>query len=91
MGFGAVGNAVGTGISSDWKADPLDYAAAAIVGGITNAISFGLAPINGEIVKAPLVQVTKNLITEGVKAFGENTAMGTIVAVGTIWITRVIT
>lgn len=53
-------------------------------------ISFGLAPINGEIAKGSLTCIFKGLINEGVKDFGMNVATGTVVATGATWITRVV-
>ena len=88
--FGAAGAAVGTGISTDWEADPLDYAASALVGGMTNMISFGLAPINGEIGKGALT-IMKGIAEEGIKDLAMNVATGGIIAVGATWITRIIT
>lgn len=89
--FGAIGSVVGTGISTDWEADPLDYAASAVVGGAMNLLSFGLAPINGEVAKGTITSIAKGLWDAGVGDLAMNVAMGTIVAEGCIWITRVIT
>ena len=88
--MGAIGSAVGTGISTDWEADPLDYAASALVGGLANMLSFGLAPINGEIGKGALT-IMKGIVEEGFKDLTMNVATGTIIATGAIWITRVTT
>lgn len=89
--FGAAGAAVGTGISTDWQADPLDYAASALVGGLTNIVSFGLAPINGEIGKGTATAIVKGIVQEGGNDFAMNVATGGIIATGATWITRVIT
>ena len=89
--FGAAGSVVGTGISTDWKADPLDYTASALVGGLTNMISFGLAPMNGEIAKGTITSIVKDIIVLGVKDLAMNVATGVIVAAGATWTTRVIT
>ena len=89
--FGAVGSFVGTGISTGWKADPMDYLASALVGAGTNMISFGLAPINGEIAKGSVGRVIQGIVREGFNDFQMNVATGSIVATGAIWITRVMT
>lgn len=88
--MGAAGAAVGTGISTNWKADPMDYAASALVGGMTNMISFGLAPINGEIGKGALT-IVKGIVNEGIKDLAMNIATGGVIAAGATWVTRVIT
>ena len=89
--FGAAGAAVGTGITSNWEAEPLDYVASALVGGMTNMISFGLAPIDGEISKGSVKAIIGGLLKEGVNDIGMNAATGGLVAVGATWITRVVT
>lgn len=88
--MGAAGAAVGTGISTNWKADPMDYTVSALVGGMTNMISFGLAPINGEIGKGALT-IVKGIVDEGFKDFAMNVATGGVIAAGATWVTRVIT
>ena len=87
-GLGALGSAVGTGISSDWTAEPNEYIGAAIVGGGMNIISFGTAPINGEIPKAGLRAMMDMVVYDGVNNLTENAVMSTIIAVGTTWIIR---
>ena len=77
--MGAIGSVVGTGISTDWEADPMDYVVSALVGGMTNMISFGLAPINGTIGKGALT-IMKGIIVEGFKDFTMNVATGGIIA-----------
>ena len=89
--FGAVGSAVGTGISTDWEADPVDYTVSALVGAGANIVSFGLAPMNGEIAKGTISSIVKGIVREGFKDFSMNVATGGIVAVGATWITRVAT
>ena len=89
--FGAIGSVVGTGISTDWEADPVDYTVSALVGAGANIISFGLAPMNGEISKGSISSIMTGIIREGVKDFSMNVATGAIVAVGATWITRVAT
>ena len=89
--MGAAGSVVGTGISTDWKADAEDYVASALVGGLTNVISFGLAPINGEIAKESVTTVVKGIFREGFKSLGENVSTGSIIATFATWITRAIT
>lgn len=89
--FGAAGAAVGTGISTDWQADPIDYTVSALVGGLANMVSFGLAPINGEITKRTAIEIVKGIFREGVNDLASNVITGTIVAAGATWITRVAT
>ena len=89
-GMGSIGSTIGTGISTDWQADPMDYVASALVGGMTNMVSFGLAPINGEIGKGALT-IMKGIIEEGFRDITMNVATGAIIATGAIWITRAIT
>ena len=86
--FGAIGSAVGTGISSDWTASGAEYLGSAIVGAGMNMISFGLAPINGEIPKAPVKAMTDMLMYEGQRCLAENVVSGTAVAVATTWTIR---
>ena len=88
---GAVGAYVGTGISNDWKGDRMDYWASALVGGMTNMVSFGMAPINGEIGKGAATTIIKEIISEGMNDLAMNVATGTIIAAGAVWITRAIT
>ena len=87
--FGAVGSAVGTGISTNWEASGSDYLGSAIVGAGMNMISFGLAPINGEIPKAGIKYMTDALMYEGQRCLTENVVAGSIVAVATTWTIRV--
>jgi len=87
--FGAVGSIVGTGISNNWEGDPVEYLSAGIVGGITNVVSFGLAPMNGEIVKGTATSIMKGIFREGVKDFGMNAATGSMIAAAATCIHRV--
>ena len=89
--LGGAGGVVGTGISTNWQANPLEYVASAIVSGAMNAISFGTAPISGQIAKGTVTSTVKGLFKNGIKDWGENIAYGTILAEGCIWITRVLT
>jgi hypothetical protein len=86
--LGAVGSVVGTGISNQWEGDPLDYVASGVVGGLTNMISFGLAPINGEVVKGTATTVVKGIIKAGIDDLGMNVATGGMIATAATWITR---
>ena len=86
--FGAAGSIVGTGISTDWKASGVEYLGSGIVGAGMNMISFGLAPINGEIPKASVKYMTDMLMYEGQRCLAENIITGTAVAVATTWIIR---
>ena len=88
--LGAIGSAVGAGISSDWEADPVEYLAAGVVGGLTNMLSFGLAPINGEIAKAGVLTVLKESVKIGSKDLAMNATTGAIVSIGATWINRVL-
>lgn len=88
---GIASGVVGTGISTDWTADPIEYAAAGMVSGMMNILSFGLAPINGEIVKGSIGFIVKQLIVEGTKDIAINAVMRAIVTAGTILITDKIT
>ena len=93
-GAGAISGVVGTGISTDWQADPLDYTASAIVTGGLNMVSFGMAPINGEILKGTVNQMIQAIyITSGftTSSLIENTISGTFIAEATTWITRTMT
>ena len=93
-GTGALGGVVGKGISTDWTADPLDYAASALVGGGLNMISLGTAPINGEILKGTLSQMIDNVFVVCAHEVGsliENTFIGTMIAEATALITRAVT
>ena len=89
--FGAVGGIVGTGISNNWEADPLDYGASAVSGAIINMISFGLAPIGGEIVKGSVTAICRQLIKVGMESIGENIATGSVLTIGATWITKAMT
>ena len=86
--LGAAGSAVGTGISSEWTASEMDYFGSALVGAGMNMISFGLAPINGEIPKASVKSMINMLMYEGQRCLAENAATGTAVAAATTWTIR---
>ena len=87
--FGAAGSIVGTGISSDWTASGIEYVGAGLVGAGMNMISFGLAPINGEIPKAAPKYMIDMLMYEGQRCLAENVIAGTAVAVATTWTIRI--
>ena len=86
--FGAVGSAVGTGVSTNWTASGVEYLGSAIVGAGMNMISFGLAPINGEIPKAATKYMIDILMYEGQRCLAENVIAGTAVAAATTWTIR---
>ena len=54
-----------------------------------NMISFGLAPINGEIPKTAVRHMIDMLVYEGQRCLVENIIAGTAVAVATTWTIRV--
>lgn len=54
-----------------------------------NMISFGLAPINGEIPKAATKYMTDMLMYEGQRCLAENIIAGATVAAATTWTIRV--
>lgn len=89
--FGSAGSIVGTGISTDWQADPMDYLAAGLVGGLCNMVSFGLSPINGEIMSGTVKEMTEFIFIDGTRNLAENMVTGTMIATGGTWITRVVT
>lgn len=86
--FGAAGSVVGTGISTDWTASGSDYLGSALVGAGMNMISFGLAPITGEIPKAATTYMIDMLMYEGQRCLTENMIAGGAVAVATTWTIR---
>lgn len=86
--MGAIGSVVGTGMANDWKVDPFDYVASAIVGGTMNLLSLGTAD---EIAKGTFKTMVGSLLRNGISNLGENTVMGTVVAFGTLLITRALT
>ena len=88
---GCIGGVVATGITSQWEADPLDYIVSGFVGGLANMISFGLAPINDEIIQSTTVEIVKQLVKQGVKELGTNVATGVIVSTGATMITNILT
>lgn len=85
---------VGTGIANDWKGSKngedirYQYIGSAIAGGITNVISFGLSPINGEIVKGPVREVVFMLCFEGMKNFTDNAIYGGAISAFTTFMNR---
>ena len=87
--FGAVGSTVGTGISTDWTASGMEYLGSALVGAGMNMISFGLAPINGEIPKAATKYMVDMLMYEGQRCLTENIIAGVTVAAATTWTIRI--
>ena len=93
-GSGALSGVVGTGISTDWQADTVDYFGAAMLGAGLNMISFGTAPINGEIIRGTIPQMIDDVFLAssgtGMNLLG-NVASTTIIAEASIWIYRVIT
>ena len=78
---GAISGVLGTGISSKWHANGLEYVENAIIGGAFNLISFGLAPINGEIVKSSFKNMASDLWKTGLKNFADNAICGSGITV----------
>ena len=56
----------------------MEYVAGGLVGGIFNCISFGLAPINGEIVKGTFKETVNQIVTHGMLNLAENVITGTM-------------
>ena len=96
MGLGAFGGFVGTGISNDWKFQKdgeslaLQYMGATLIGGMANAISFGLGPINGEIAKGTVSQIVRSIGYEGMKDFTYNLVTGGIISWFSTFTNRII-
>ena len=96
MGLGAFGGFVGTGISNDWKFQKdgeslaLQYMGATLIGGMANAISFGLGPINGEIAKGTISQIVRSIGYEGMKDFTYNLVTGGIISWFSTFTNRII-
>ena len=94
--LGAVGGFVGTGISNDWKFQKdgeslaLQYMGSALIGGMANAISFGLGPINGEIAKGTVSQIVRSIGYEGMKDFTYNLVTGGIISWFSTFTNRII-
>ena len=80
---------VGTGISSNREAESIEYFGSALVGGLTNMISFGLAPGAKDIIATGAKTVVGGIWKAGVKDLLNNIVTGTMVAEGAIWINRV--
>ena len=90
---GAAGSIVGTGISSDWEARPDEYFGTAILGAGLNMVSFGTAPLNGQILKGTIPQMIDSIFYVCGRsniALLENAAIGTMVAEASVWIYRAI-
>ena len=96
IGLGAFGGFVGTGISNDWKFQKdgeslaLQYMGATLIGGMANAISFGLGPINGEIAKGTVSQIVRSIGYEGMKDFTYNLVTGGIISWFSTFTNRII-
>ena len=96
IGLGAFGGFVGTGISNDWKFKKdgeslaLQYMGATLIGGMANAISFGLGPINGEIAKGTVSQIVRSIGYEGMKDFTYNLVTGGIISWFSTFTNRII-
>ena len=92
--FGAAGAVVGTGIANDWKGSKngedirYQYIGSAIAGGIANVISFGLGPVNGEIVKGSVREVVFMICFEGMKNFTDNAIYGGAISAFTTFMNR---
>ena len=96
IGLGAFGGFVGAGISNDWKFQKdgeslaLQYMGSALIGGMANAISFGLGPINGEIAKGTVSQIVRSIGYEGMKDFTFNLVTGGIISWFSTFTNRII-
>ena len=96
VGLGAAGAAIGTAISNDWKMKKdgeslaLQYMESALIGGMANAISFGLGPINGEIAKGTISQIVRSIGYEGMKDFTYNLVTGGIISWFSTFTNRII-
>ena len=96
VGLGAAGAAIGTAISNDWKMKKdgeslaLQYMESALIGGMANAISFGLGPINGEIAKGTVSQIVRSIGYEGMKDFTYNLVTGGIISWFSTFTNRII-
>ena len=96
IGLGAFGGFVGAGISNDWKFKKdgeslaLQYMGATLIGGMANAISFGLGPINGEIAKGTVSQIVRSIGYEGMKDFTYNLVTGGIISWFSTFTNRII-
>ena len=94
--IGAAGGFVGTGISNDWQFErdgeslALQYMESALIGGMANAISFGLGPINGEIAKGTVSQIVRSIGYEGMKDFTYNLVTGGIISWFSTFTNRII-
>ncbi len=94
--IGAAGGFVGTGISNDWQFErdgeslALQYMGATLIGGMANAISFGLGPINGEIAKGTVSQIVRSIGYEGMKDFTYNLVTGGIISWFSTFTNRII-
>ena len=87
---GIASGVVSTGMSTDWNADPLEYLAAGVTGGLLNIVSFGLGPV-GSVPKGTITDMVNYITLDGMGSWMENLVTGTIMAEGGIWITRVVT
>ena len=96
VGLGAAGAAIGTAISNDWKMKKdgeslaLQYMESALIGGMANAISFGLGPINGEIAKGTVSQIVRSIGYEGMKECTYNLVTGGIISWFSTFTNRII-
>ena len=93
-GTGALSGIVGTGVSSDWQAEPSEYLGSAVIAAGLNLLSFGTAPINGEIAKDSIRHMIDNIFLVSsitCPALLENTVYSAIIAEASIWVYRVIT
>jgi hypothetical protein len=85
---------VGTGVSTDWQAETIDYFGSALLGAGLNMVSFGTAPIYGQVLKGTVSQMIDGIILVSgatVTDLIENVVYSTIIAEASVWIYRVIT
>ena len=86
-GAGALGNVAATAITADENTDAMDYVASGLVGGLCNMVSFGLAPINGELVKVGTWgRYLLDSFKVNIEGWVENVGYGFLVSVwNTLW------
>ena len=92
-GLGALVGVVGTGISTDWQADPMDYTASALVSGSLNLVSLVTATV-GRIAEGTFKQIAVRVWYECgyyFTSFMENTVVGAVITETAIWVTRFMT
>lgn len=87
---GVASGIVGTGMSTDWTANTVEYIAAGVTGGLLNMISLRLGPL-GSVSNVSISQMSNYLFLDGMYNIAENLATGTILSEAGVWITRTAT